>query len=65
MVKLPTAKYWFALGYLDGYEGKESAFFFISMPEIYVPFYERGHKRGKAFTRRNGLLKVAKRLTAA
>mgnify|MGYP006292186725 CR=1 FL=1 len=61
MVKLSDAKYWFAYGYLDGYEGKECAPI-ISIPEFCRGFYERGYSCGTSFERRHNLTEAAKRV---
>jgi hypothetical protein len=60
-MKLSVAKYWFSLGYLDGYDGKPVA------PPITIPancweFYERGHDRGESWNRIHNYTEAAKRV---
>lgn len=61
MFKLSDAKYWFAYGYLDAYEGKACAPI-ITIPRRFVRFYERGYVRGESFDRRHNLTQAAKKV---
>ncbi len=46
MVKLSVAKYWFSMGHLDQYDGKEYAPL-VTIPRDCEQFYNRGYFTGK------------------
>jgi hypothetical protein len=61
MVKLSLAKYWFCFGYLDAWSGMSPAAP-ITIPANCREFYERGHKVGSSFAKKDNLTEAAKRV---